>query len=66
MKTIQILKSLTLLSMLVFVITLTAQAQVDDFGDAGPNDLPIDGGLSVLIAAGVGYGIKKNKHKKME
>jgi len=23
------------------------------------NDVPIDGGLSLLLAAGVGYGIKK-------
>lgn len=31
----------------------------------GPN-IPIDGGVSILIAAGVGYGAKKyyDKHKK--
>lgn len=28
-------------------------------GDPPNNDAPLDGGLSVLIAAGVGYGIKK-------
>ena len=27
-------------------------------------DLPIDGGLSLLIAAGVGYGIKRLKTSK--
>ncbi len=26
---------------------------------AAPADVPIDGGLSFLLAAGVGYGIKK-------
>jgi len=29
----------------------------------GP-DCPIDGGLSLLIAAGVGYGVKKYRDKK--
>ena len=28
----------------------------------GDVDAPIDGGLSLLIAAGVGYGIKKAYH----
>ena len=37
---------------------LTAKAQ---FGDP---DAPIDGGVSLLIAAGIGYGIKKNKERK--
>jgi hypothetical protein len=27
-------------------------------------DVPIDGGLSLLVAAGVGYGAKKLKGKK--
>jgi hypothetical protein len=29
-----------------------------------PNGAPIDGGLSVLIAAGAGYGIKKMREKR--
>ena len=33
------------------------------FGD-DVDDVPVDGGLSLLIVAGVGYGIKKiRKHK---
>lgn len=28
-------------------------------GDPGDPDAPIDGGLSILVAAGVGYGIKR-------
>ncbi len=33
-----------------------------------PQDAPIDGGLSLLIAGGVGYGVKKlrEKRKKQE
>ena len=30
------------------------------------NDVPIDGGLSVLLAAGVGYGIKKVRDGRKE
>lgn len=40
-------------------------AQVDPPAD--PNDnVPIDGGLSILLAAGIGYGVKKaySSHKK--
>jgi len=37
-------------------------------GDPGGDvDAPIDGGLSLLVAAGIGYGVKKvrdNKKKK--
>ena len=33
------------------------------FGD-DVDDVPIDGGLSLLIAAGVGYGAKKLKEKR--
>jgi hypothetical protein len=33
------------------------------FGD-DVNDVPIDGGLSLLVAAGVGYGAKKIRDKR--
>jgi len=29
-----------------------------------PADVPIDGGLSLLLAAGVGYGVKKYRDSK--
>ncbi len=29
-----------------------------------PADVPIDGGLSLLLAAGVGYGIKKYRDQR--
>jgi hypothetical protein len=37
-----------------------SKAQFDD------PDAPIDGGLSLLVVAGVGYGIKKNKERKQQ
>ena len=33
-------------------------------GPGGDVDLPIDGGVSILIAAGVGYGIKKVRDER--
>ena len=34
--------------------------------DDDVNDVHIDGGLSLLIAAGVGYGAKKMRNKKKQ
>jgi hypothetical protein len=43
----------------------TAQADPGDFPDPGSDpDAPIDGGVSLLIAAGVGYGLKKANDKR--
>ena len=30
-----------------------------------PNDIPIDGGVSILLAAGIGYGLKKYRESRM-
>ena len=38
----------------IVVLPAIAHAQPPDFPDA-----PVDGGLSLLIAGGVGYGLKK-------
>ncbi|MCE3282538.1 MAG: hypothetical protein K0Q66_1275 [Chitinophagaceae bacterium] len=49
--------------------TMIAFCQGGGFGD-DVDDVPLDGGLSLLIAAGVGYGAKKahemRKKKKEE
>ncbi len=50
---------------LFMVLSLPVKAQ-DDF-DPPDDDIPVDGGLSLLLAAGVGYGAKilrDNKKKK--
>jgi len=37
----------------------------DNGGDPPPSDVPLDGGSSVLLAAGVAYGIKQvKKHRR--
>lgn len=49
-----------------FLSFLLGMAQISeppsDFVDSDP-ELPVDGGLGVLLAAGVGYGIKKLRKK---
>ncbi|MBK8520572.1 MAG: hypothetical protein WAT20_05800 [Ferruginibacter sp.] len=44
------------LTLLCIVLPLITMAQD---GPQDPEDTPIDGGLGLLIAAGVGYGVKK-------
>lgn len=46
----------------VSLLPIFCYAQSPGFGD-GVDDVPIDGGLSLLVAAGVGYGVKKLKRK---
>jgi hypothetical protein len=47
------------LSVLLLVLAFPAISHAQPgFGD-DTNDVPVDGGLSLLVAAGVGYGAKK-------
>lgn len=67
MKTItQIITNKKWISLLfaLVVFTLPALAQ-DGFGSA-ESDVPVDGGLSLLVAAGVGYGAKKIREKRKQ
>lgn len=51
----------TVLTGIIFVLPILALAQ----DPGGGPDAPIDGGLSVLLAAGAAYGVKKyREHKK--
>lgn len=43
--------------LIISLISLGAFAQLDFDDDI--NDVPIDGGASLLLAAGIGYGAKK-------
>ena len=54
---------LTVVSLFMYLPSVLAQLP-DPGGD--PDEIPIDGGLSLLIAAGVAYGAKKayDKRKK--
>lgn len=67
MKKITIIQILTMLAILLVPMLLMAQPQGNGYGAGGgdPDSAPIDGGLSLLVAAGVGYGAKKMKEKRM-
>lgn len=47
------------LVLIVSLIPWMAFAQIGGGGGLGDPDVPIDGGLSILVAAGVAYGAKK-------
>ncbi len=51
---------LLMISLLILPSLVFAQP---GFGDDVP-DVPIDGGLSVLLAAGAAYGVKKVRDRK--
>lgn len=52
----------TVLLLIVLFSPVLLNAQPSDPGS--DPDVPIDGGLSILLAAGVGYGIRELKKKK--
>ncbi len=58
---IKIILTICFLAALIIPSLTHAQPVFDD----DVNDVPIDGGLSLLVAAGVGYGAKKMRDKKM-
>jgi len=65
MKTINIIQQILIFAIILCLPSiLHAQPSFDD----NTIDAPIDGGLSILIASGVGYGIKKinRKHKSLK
>lgn len=61
--TARILPLVLAVAILFFPSLLHAQGGPPDPG--GDPDVPVDGGLSLLLAAGVGYGVKKiHDHRK--
>ena len=57
MKKIFNLQTLMILLVMLLPVLVHAQGATDPGGD--PDTAPIDGGLSLLIAGGVGYGVKR-------
>ncbi len=57
----RILNIQTLVILIVLLSPILVYAQPDPGDDP---DVPIDGGLSVLLVAGVGYGIRELKKKR--
>ncbi len=52
--------------LVMLILPRSSSAQIQPPRD--PTDTPIDGGLSVLLAAGIGYGVKNvyNKRRKKD
>ena len=55
------MKKLVLISIILLVVMILPSLLMAQPGPADPNDtfVPIDGGIALLLAAGVGYGAKK-------
>ncbi len=54
-------------TMILFCLPFLSHAQIDPGCDpADPTCVPLDGGLAFLIAAGVGYGVKKVRDRRRE
>jgi len=58
----QFIKATCFLLILLTVAGIASHAQPPDIG--GDVDAPIDGGLSLLVAAGMGYGAKKLRENR--
>lgn len=54
----------SLLFIALSVLPCIVQAQIADGQPDGDVDAPIDGGISLLIAAGIGYGVKKARDNR--
>ena len=53
-----------IICLLIALISITSLLHAQPPGPGEENDAPIDGGLSLLIAGGVGYGVKKIREKR--
>ncbi len=58
----QLIKIIYLFMVILAITVIKIYAQPSSPG--GEVDAPIDGGLSLLIAGGVGYGVKKIREKR--
>ena len=57
------LRLLLIIGMITIPGILLAQTPPGE-GDDDVQDVPFDGGVSLLVAAGIGYGLKKVRDKK--
>jgi len=58
-------RTLVISGIFLVVFSLIPGISMAQIGDPGEDpDAPIDGGVSLLVAAGIGYGIKKAKDSR--
>ncbi len=74
MKKVPQISIVTILTLISFLFPFILLAQCDTTGVGGDpqaigcplaSDVPFDGGISVLVASAIGYGITKMKKKKV-
>ena len=54
-----------ILTAIIFFFVLVVKAQPEENGGDPPeSDVPLDGGITLLIAAGVGYGARKYRNER--
>ena len=64
-KSTHALKNVFFIIILFAVTAIKSYAQITNpGGEVDGGDVPIDGGISLLVLAGVGYGAKKLKEKR--
>ncbi len=59
------MKRITTILYLISIICLPCIVNAQPGFTDDTTDVPIDGGLSLLVAAGVGYGVRKMKKSKI-
>ena len=57
-------KFLRITGVLVIIMLIAIPAMAQDNFPEPEDDIPIDGGITLLLAAGVGYGAKKLRNKR--
>ena len=55
-------QKILLLMVILCIVTIGLYAQSDPGDD--PGNAPVDGGLSLLLAGGIGFGIKQLRKKR--
>lgn len=65
MASTKFIKTVYLLFILLIIVGITSHAQPPDIG-GDVDSVPVDGGLSLLVAAGVGYGMNRMKARKRQ
>jgi hypothetical protein len=60
------LKSALVILTIIFSVSHVAMAQDDFPSDVDDEGIPIDGGISLLLAAGAAYGVKKVYNARKE
>ena len=63
-KNINLEQAIKIVCLLIVFLSISGIIHAQPTDPGGDVDAPIDGGLSLLIAGGVGYGIKKMKEKR--